>query len=360
MKNQNKITHIVPYNVYGFQFIKLLNHSLVIGNHSFVVYHFSGTPTYSIKDYPKSKYRIVSMKRNLLLNWLSLIKLFINSDIVIQHGLFDSRHIVSLNFVPFLSKKLYWVVWGGDLYYGYDSQERAVFKILSILRNRLLRRVSNIITGLESDFMMFCEKYNPKAKLYFVTYSYNLDFPDILNYLPRQETLRVMIGNNATKGNFHFEVFDKVFSALKDVNIDFRILLSLSYGDLEYGESVIKYAKNLFGEKIEILQKFLSYDDYNKILNTVDIAIMHHDMPEGMGVILQLLTYGKKIYIKSSNPLYLELQTKQIMVFDSLNSLEKIIEPLTKKELELNVTQIHFHYSIEAAINKWNKIFSLH
>ena len=46
-----------------------------------------------------------------------LIYLAHGSRKIILHGLFDFRLIICLFFMPWLLKKCYWVIWGGDLYH---------------------------------------------------------------------------------------------------------------------------------------------------------------------------------------------------------------------------------------------------
>lgn len=358
MKTNKRITHIIPYNVFGFKFIRLLEHNNVLGKHFFVFYSFTGTPTYSVDDYPKSRHKISRIGKNLIVNWFTLFLAMIKSDIVIQHGLFDPRHIVSYNFVPFVKKKLFWFVWGGDLYYGFDFYDGVIFRILSSLRSCLLKRVSNLISALDSDLDFFTSNYHSLMTSRFLPYSYDLDLVSPIKHLDSDRLIRIMVGNNATKANHHFKILDKLHSTRELNEVSYKILLPLSYGDIEYADSVAKYAFNLFGDKIETLRDFMNIRDYNKILSNVDVAILDHDMPEGLGVILQLLAYGKKIYVKSTNPLFIEFHSKKITVFDSLGTFKGVFYPLNDEVMQHNYIQTSRFYSNNSMLEKWNDFFN--
>lgn len=353
MKAKKKITHIIPYNVYGFKFIKLLEHREFRGEHHFIFYSFSGAPTFSVDDYPKSRHKISRMGKNLVVNWITILKVMISSKVVVQHGLFDPRHIISYNFVPFLRKKLYWYIWGADLYYGFDNYNGIAFRVLSLFRFRLLNILQNVISILESDLIFFSNKFNSNAKRFFLPYSYNLDFNRPLEEVSSKKIVRIMVGNNATEANHHYEVLQKVCDVVNDSNSNFKLLLPLSYGDVDYADSVSSYAIKLFGNKVEILRAFISNSEYNKILMTVDVAIFHHDMPEGMGVILQLLAYRKKVYIKSTNPLYDDFQSKRIKIYDSLSISEELFSLLAENYSESNYDLLNHYYSNNNVVNDW-------
>lgn len=357
MKKIKKVSHIIPYNVYGFKFIKLVDGSNVSGEHSFFFYSFSGTPTYSVDDYPKSRHKVSKISKNFIINWITLLVIMIKSDIVIQHGLFDPRHIVGYNFVPFLKKKLFWFVWGGDLYYGFDLYEGFVYRILSMFRGRLLKKIPNVLSALNSDLDLFKINYNPSVNARFLPYSYDLDFATPIELIENNGLIRIMVGNNATTANYHFRILEKIFNTIELNKSNLRILLPLSYGDIEYANSVANYAVSLFGDKIEILKDFMNIKDYNKILLNVDVAILDHDMPQGMGVLLQLLAYGKKVYIKSTNSLFHEFGSKNIKVFDSLSSFKEISVPLSKKASYCNYEQTYLFYSNITMVENWVNFF---
>ena len=44
----------------------------------------------------------------------------------------------------------------------------------------------------------------------------------------------------------------------------------------------------------------MSFDDYNKYLASIDIAIFHHDRQQAMGNVIGLISLGKKVVLKDS------------------------------------------------------------
>jgi dTDP-N-acetylfucosamine:lipid II N-acetylfucosaminyltransferase len=357
MKKKNRVTHVIPYNVYGFKFLELLNNDKIESVNDVLFYDLNDSLTYSLDDYPHAVVRVKRLSKNLLSNWLNLLIAMFKSEIVIHHGLFDPRHIISYSFTPFVNKKLFWVVWGGDLYHGFDNYRGVGFRLLKFCYFRIGKKINNIVSGFDYNLKFYSKRFHSDATLHYAFYTYKLDFAFFNNHFG-SEKKTIMVGNNATETNKHFYVLDKLYQSFKNTNHDYTILIPLSYGDSDYAKKVIDYSYNLFGDRLKILSDFKNQRDYNEILRTVDVAIMHHEMAAGLGVILQLLTYRKKVYLDPSNWLYYNLSQIGVKIFDSTEDYRNLLEPMEQKDAKENYDHLYELYSETATAKHWIKILN--
>ena len=260
------------------------------------------------------------------LKYFILVKDMYKTERIFLHGLF-SPHIVIILFIqPWLLKKCYWIVWGGDLYYYNRKKTSLKAYIYEGIRKVVIRNMGGIITLVKGDYDLAKKWYKVKGKYYKGQYV-NTEKVNIMekiinhnseNNIDKNEFL-ILVGNSATKSNFHMEVLD-LLKKFKNENIN--IICPLSYGDMDYAKEVINYGKKIYGNKFIALEKFMNITEYMKLLNTIDIGIFNNNRQQAMGNISSLLYLGKKVYMRPDTTMYYEMNdTLKLNIFD-INNIE--------------------------------------
>jgi hypothetical protein len=79
-------------------------------------------------------------------------------------------------------------------------------------------------------------------------------------------------------------------------------------------------------------------------LSGVDICIMYHNRSQAFGNCIALLTLGKKLYLKSKNPLYQLFKSSGLVLYDATQiqalTFEEFSKPLSTVEVQSNVRLI--------------------
>ena len=178
-------------------------------------------------------------------------------------------------------------------------------------------------------------------------YDQNFDLADKLRTVQvKSNNINVQIGNSATSANNHVDCFN-VLRSFSNENI--KLILPLSYGESGYGEFVKRNCLKIFRNKCEFLERFMPREEYIVKLNDIDIAIMFHNRSQAFGNCISLLTLGKKLYLKSNNPLWQVFQEVGIIVFEANKikdlTFEEFIKPLTEDQIQSNIEKISNLYS---------------
>lgn len=279
------------------------------------------------------------------------------SNKIYLHSLFFPKILILLLFLqPWLLKKCYWVVWGGDLY---DYlKPRNNFKSISFefMRAFIIRRFCGLITHIKGDYELAKKWYHVRGKYHYsFMYPSNLykDFP--VSYKSKNEDISyIQVGNSADPSNNHIEIFEKLHSLnLKNI----RIICPLSYGNKEYAESIVIRGKELFGNNFEPLLNFLPIDKYLEILSNIDIAIFNHNRQQAVGNITTLLGLGKKVYIRDDITTWLFCKEHGLKVYSINNEFHTLLSPINKKTKNKNVEKVKEHFSITKLTDDWKKIF---
>jgi len=103
----NKILHVMTgKSVFNIEFVNLLNRHFASERHQIALLG-------SVERTNDSNVVLINTRRK----GFELIKLMNNSENIFIHGLFSKELVLLLFGQPWLLKKSYWVIWGGDLYY---------------------------------------------------------------------------------------------------------------------------------------------------------------------------------------------------------------------------------------------------
>ena len=184
----------------------------------------------------------------------------------------------------------------------------------------------------------------------YLPFLYNQNF-DLANSLreskqDNKQAICIQIGNSAAETNNHLDSFNEL-KKFKDNEIS--LVLPLSYGSKEYSRKVKAAGQFIFGNKFSAIEDFMSREEYIKYLNRVDVCIMYHNRSQAFGNCIALLTLGKKLYLKSKNPLYQLFKSSGLIVFDALKikdmPFEAFSKPLSDENIRENIERINGLFS---------------
>lgn len=272
------------------------------------------------------------------------------ADKIILHGLFWNRVVFLLAFQPWLLKKAYWIIWGGDLY-GRRKPVSIKSRFIEYFRKPVIKNMGNLISYLDEDIRLARQWYGCEGRYHrsFVYPSNMFQNQSILG--PSSRELCIQVGNSADRSNNHLEVFE----LLKDTELPtFRVFSPLSYGDLIYAEHIERLGNKYFGEKFKAFMQMLPLDEYLTFLQNIDIAIFNHKRQQAMGNIITLLGFGKKVYLRRSEAPFIFFEKIGAKVFD-INSFNG--EKLNPDDSEHNRKVISEYFSEKNLRKQLNTIF---
>jgi len=342
----NKILHVAGYSTFMPPFLNLLHSYFEHDKHVLIV-----APSPNKVNLPQV-IRIEEYEYNIKGRIKYSLELAIEmhkAEKIIIHGLFDLKTLVTLFFMPWLLKKSYWVIWGGDLY-AYQLQEiNWKRKIIGLFRSPVIKNMGNLVTYIKGDVDLARKWYGAKGEyhecLMYLSNTYKtLDVPNT-----QSDKINIQIGNSADPSNNHIEILNKLLP-FKDENI--QIYAPLSYGDKEHAKEVISTGKDLFGDKFIALTDFMPFEQYLQFLGSIDIAIFNHKRQQAMGNTITLLGLGKMVFIRSDTTQWQLFKDKNIEVYDSMK-----LESLNKKEHLGNIKKVKNYFSRETLIKQYSEIF---
>lgn len=332
------VLHILSSATHSVKFVEFMEKYFDLSNHKFVYVRPD------ICKYGLSEFECVEHINNV---WkqIKLIGLMNYASKVILHGLWRHEVIGLLYFQPWILKKAYWVLWGGDFVLGK--------KYYSKKHNFIIRNIGYFVS-IAGDYKYVKSEYNAKGEPMFMHsfYPANIFCGDLCIANHSNKTI-ILVGNSGDPLNNHIEILQKL-SIYRDRDIE--IICPLSYcGTEEYIGSVVDYGKKTFGDKFKPLLKFIAVEDYLKKLEMVDIAIFAHRVQQAYGNIIQLAGMGKKIYMRKTTA-YDELIQNKIMIFDYDEniSLDKIDNKIAKNNYE----NIKVAFSLKNTLQDFSLLFN--
>lgn len=118
----------------------------------------------------------------------------------------------------------------------------------------------------------------------------------------------ILVGNSATLTSNHLDAL----SILKTVGIaeSQKIHIPLNYGDAppEYTQLVSDRSIQMFGDHCMPITQFMALESYLQILRGCGFVIMNHIRQQALGNIITMLYLGARIFLRTDNPIYQELQ----------------------------------------------------
>ena len=302
-------------NLYSFTFLSFLERNFDLSS-SKIVFRKKRSTRFNYSHYLND--RIIYTGNNFEFYSKLFAELKKTSGIFFHQLPYGPSLFVLNLFYQHLSKAT-WIIWGGDLYTYEQGNESPVKFVYELLRKRIIQKIPRIAALIPGDFDLALKIYKPEAVFLQVAYPPPLDFFNYSgsadNSLQKDE-VRILIGNSGNSSNNHLEILSKL-RLVKDSNI--RIFCPLSYsGDLVYINHVVNRGSELFGNKFVPLLNIIEPAKYLDLLWKTDIAIMNHKRQQGLGNILPLLYFRKKVFIRSDTTTFHYLAGIGCRLFDIL------------------------------------------
>lgn len=263
-----------------------------------------------------------------------------------------NRHKINLiNKIDTFDSKVYWIIWGADLYnkllapkgfklfapgtWGFRRRPRLFErweKRRKAKRNIdfIQDKVDCVVTDTTDNDYEYLLKYYPEisGKKWKDFFYYPIDVilgPELINSSTSGNG--IMVGNSASTTNNH----QYVLEMLSRLDLGGRkVTVPLSYnGNPEYIAEVCESGKRLLGNSFNPLKEFMPLEEYNRLQADTGYAFFGNLRQEAIGNVLIVLYLGAKVFLCRSNPVYEWACSKGLKVFEIENvSQEDIDTPL--------------------------------
>lgn len=348
------ILHVCTPDKFIGPFISLINKEFDQKEHQFWVARTRKSGQYPLgqasNTYITSKGAIARLSSYVL-----LLKHLHNADKVILHGLFNIRVVLLLAICPWVLKKCFWVIWGGDLYQYTKASGTLRSRIKEPLRRFVIRRVGYLVTYIEGDVELARQWYGAKGSYReCIMYLSNVVDPEIVADVTRNSDkngLNILLGNSADPSNNHLEALERLLP-YKDQDI--KIYSPLSYGNQDHAAKVIAQGHEWFGDQFVPMTEFMPFEQYLEFLKSLDIAIFNHQRQQAMGNTITLLGMGKTVFMRSDVSQWELLDGLGIKLSDVAELKLQLIE---KGEARQNARIIHSYFSKATLIKQLSDIF---
>ena len=291
-------------------FVIFLKNNFDFQQHEFLLTKTKDEPEFAgIKNVNLAERKPLARIRHL---FLSVFKMHQAKKVII-HGLFDPKLVVILFFTPWLLKKCYWVMWGGDLYI-YELGERDWrWSLREFFRRPVIRNMGYLVAYTKGEVSLAQKWYGCRGqhiRCFFYTSNLYSEYHIASN---PSSCVKILAGNSADPSNNHLEIFENL-EKFKDQDI--KIYAPLTYGNSDYAKIIIEQGVKKFGCKFIPLTEHMSFDQYVDFLADIDIAIFSHNRQQAMGTIRTLIGLGKKVYMKQYLTSAISLKEDGVKVFD--------------------------------------------
>lgn len=323
---QADILHLVEHEKFIPAFIALINRRLDTRRHHFFFVHNGHRYTQQGNETVTRN----TEGRGRLLHLWSLARALNKADKIVLHGLFNPPLILLLFLQPWLLRRCYWIIWGGDLYVHSINQGDWRWRIKEWFRRPIIRRFGHLVTYVAGDIDLARKWYGASGQHHeCLVYPSNTFRPTELP-AEQHDGLQILVGNSADPSNEHVEVLH-MLREQGDTNI--KVFVPLSYGNAGYAQTVINEGQRLLGDRFIPLRDFMPYDVYMRMLAGIDIAIFNHRRQQGMGNIISLLGMGKTVCVRSDTTSWKTLSDMGLRLGDTLNPN---LRPLAHEEAQIN------------------------
>lgn len=202
------------------------------------------------------------------------------------------------------------------------------------IKKAVFKRIDYVGLPYKEELRVICSRIKMKKKFFEFTYFPLEQIVDVNKSLPTSKT-NLMIGNSGFKTGNHLDVFDLLKN--RDLTSFEKVILPLNYGDGVYVKQIIEKGLEIFSVKLDPLLTFQSVENYNKILETVAVAILYNKRQQGIGNTISLLWFGSKVFLSKYNSFYKFLKKKGITVFNLEDDIE-VKNSLTPLDLRVQNT----------------------
>ncbi len=153
---KGKVLHVSVLDKFLPDFISLVRENFDKGSHYF--FTFGDKKKYPYNSDLHTCHHNVFFSIKSIGDFLSSVKA---SDKIIIHGLFHWQLMILILFTPWVHKKFYWVIWGGDLYCHELDRHKKHYKLMEIMRKFVIFRFGGLITYIDGDYERAKKWYLP-------------------------------------------------------------------------------------------------------------------------------------------------------------------------------------------------------
>lgn len=350
----SRILHIGVRDKFMPPFIELLREAFDFRQHQF--YLSKATEVYAFPAYPNVRLGksggLNRLRERIWLTWAMH-----RADKIILHGLFNRRIVRMLFYMPWLLKKCYWAIWGGDLYtYQLGRRDRG-WRIEESYRRPVLRRMGHLLTYIPGDVALARQWYGARGQhhecLMYLSNTVSVEaLPQAISRSEPPREINILLGNSADPSNDH-ESLLRALLPYRDQAI--RIHVPLSYGNRAHAAKVIAQGQEWFGDRFVALTEFLPGEAYQALLARIDIALFGHQRQQAMGNIITLLGMGKTVFMRDD-----------VSQWAFLTDLGLKLKPLSELTLERlpaadaasNAQRVQEHFSRDRLIEQLHHLFA--
>jgi len=235
-----------------------------------------------------------------------------------------------------------WVFWSYEFYYRPDRYAALLGKFSSQYYKRhqtYLKKIRNAITLIAKkvlripffDLGLLKSGYQQVHVFYsFLPEDYRNVYAEINNnqcsfrqisflsidqithdLLPAPLSHKIMIGHSAVPTANHAEMLEQ----LSKKQIFNKLFIPLEYGEKQYKNEIKLLAKNLFNDRIEVLENRLSMHEYYQKLSDIGYALFAFYKQEALGNILFLVWNGAKVFLCEESSVYRQFKIWGLTVF---------------------------------------------
>lgn len=280
--------------------------------------------------------------------------------------------------------KLYWVVWGYDMYtlpkiqpglYAPSTlsyltgKKRWLSLNWTLNKSKPLRflfytlrgkknvwdllesaqsEVDYFVTYIREDYELYKDKYPQTKCEFFDAAFFNLNQYVGEAFMDKKIAGKnILIGNSNSPESNHLDVIQ----FLKNVPLEHeaKVYIPLSYGENKgYKEAVIQSAEQLWGPRSFPLLGFMPQQEYVELLLTCGVGIFYHHRQQAMGNIIAMLWLGARVYMAGVNPAFRYFKRMGIHVFDLQHDFQNYgLSALTEIQIATNRAVLAKAFSAE-------------
>lgn len=279
-------------------FIKLSRHSSdnSIKPRFILIEYYPEYTHYFIELFNHHKYNkyIIINKKNL-----SSLKLFSKDYPTILHG---PTYSLIARLVLYGFKRLNWVCWGKGSRINKHNIKSIFFTPIKLY---LYHHFKTIVTLLDGDKQSLQRHFHLKNITTIPYYSEREEKDNqfleqlILSYKEPTKPI-VILGNSGHCINDYISLIDELHIFKNEIEIH----CMLSYGNDKNSKKrtlLEEKGKSIFGNDFIIDDKYLSFNEYLKYMNTASIYICGSETQSGLGAIYNMLLLGKKVFLNGRN-----------------------------------------------------------
>ena len=151
----------------------------------------------------------------------------------------------------------------------------------------------------------------------------------------------ILLGNSCDETNNHMDVLEKLESLKKCLNV----IMPISYPEdrLAYKKMLRQYVEKLKYVKVILLDDFMPFEEYCKLISKCSFAIFGHIRQQAAGNIAQMLRMGAKVFMYKDSmgyQHYTNLGCKVYSIDDDL-SADQLSQPISEDDAKKNLSIIN-------------------